>query len=102
MINFGDAIKKARIKKNLTQKNLADELNVTITHISYIENNRRNPSNEFLSRLCGLLDVPKEVLFWDAIVPDDLPIPREQFDIVISAKKIVGTFYESKSYDKRT
>ncbi len=97
-MNFGDAIKKARVNKNLTQKDLADKLNVTITHISYIENNRRNPSSEFLSRLCKILNVPKEVLLWDAIVPDDLPITPEQFDIVISAKKIVGAFYESESY----
>ena len=99
-MNFGDAIKKARIKKGLTQKEIAEKLDVTITHISYIENNRRKPSGEFLTRLCNLLYVPKEILIWDAIVPDDMPLAPSDFDIVASAKKIVEVFYGIENTEK--
>lgn len=102
MMNFGDAIKKARIKRDLTQKELAEKLGVTITHVSYLENNRRNPSNEFMGKLCNELNVPKEALLWDALIPDDLPLSPDDLKIVFGAKKIVEAFYGGEADKHKT
>lgn len=55
--SLGERIKNLRIKIGLTQEELAEKLNITSTHMGYIEQNRRKPSFEMLLRIAGALRV---------------------------------------------
>lgn len=54
---IGNRLKKARINKNLTQENLAEKLDVSITCLSRIECGKYEISLKRLDEICGLLDV---------------------------------------------
>ena len=60
--NVGNKIKKQRIEKNMTQKNLADALNVSNQLISKWETGESVPSIEYMDKLCTVLDVSLNVL----------------------------------------
>ena len=58
-LNFeqiGKNIRAARIQKNLTQEYLADTIDVNVSHISNIENNRVKVSLSTLVQICNALD----------------------------------------------
>ncbi len=58
---FGRKIKEYRKKKNLTQTQLAELVNVDDKHISCIENGKNFPSADLIERLATSLDVePKD------------------------------------------
>ena len=57
MCLIGQRIKKLRIQKNLTQKQLAKELNLSKSSISFYEKGDRNISIEVLIQLADFFDV---------------------------------------------
>lgn len=57
-MNFGKRIKELRLKAGLTQKELADKLDITDASVGMWENNRAKPRLDKLNQLCELLDVP--------------------------------------------
>ena len=62
MPNFTERLKELRIKNNMTQKNLAEKLNVTQTAINYWENGKREPSLEVLIKLAEFFQVSVDYL----------------------------------------
>lgn len=57
-------IKEARIENGLTQEQLAEMLNISPTHVKYIESGRRKPSIEILFALAQILSLSlDEVVF---------------------------------------
>lgn len=54
----GDKIKHYRHKRGLAQEELAAILNMSPTHLGYLEQNRRNPSLKTLRRVAKALKVP--------------------------------------------
>lgn len=62
-ILFGRKIKEYRKKKNLTQAQLAELVNVDDKHISCIENGKNFPSSELIGKLAASLDVEPKDLF---------------------------------------
>lgn len=57
-MNFGEKLKELRKEKGLSQKDLAEKLNVTQRTISYYENSTTAPSNaEIVTKLAVALDV---------------------------------------------
>ncbi|WP_096635873.1 helix-turn-helix domain-containing protein [Clostridium cochlearium] len=60
---LGDNIKKIMKDKRFTSKELADMVNVTPTHISYVINNKRDPSMELLSKIADVLGVSVNEFF---------------------------------------
>jgi transcriptional regulator with XRE-family HTH domain len=67
MMRFGAAIKKFRERADLTQKELADLLQVTPTYLSAIEHERKQPSFDLLKKTSDVLGIPREVIFWESI-----------------------------------
>lgn len=59
---IGKKIKKARCKKNLTQMELADILNMSYSYISYIETGRRHLSLETFVSIANELNVTADFL----------------------------------------
>jgi len=96
MINFGAIIKKYRELENITQKDLSDDVDITATYLSAIENDRKEPSLALLRKICGILDVPSEVLFWEAVELKD-GLNREDKKIIEGAKEIIKNYYENVS-----
>lgn len=59
---FGKKLAEVRSKKNITQENLAFEIGVDRTYISYIERGERNPSIYVLSKIAKALRVDSSEL----------------------------------------
>ena len=55
--NIGEAIKNSRIKKMMTQEELAEILDVTPTHIKHLESGHRKPSVPVLFTIAKTLDM---------------------------------------------
>ena len=60
---FGSNLKKLRLKKSLTQEQLAESLNLQVQTISFIENGRAFVSSEVYAKICNFFDVSLEVMF---------------------------------------
>lgn len=59
---LGAAIKTARQNKNLTQIQLAEQLNISLRHLQSLENEHKTPSYNLLIRMLDHLDIPLENL----------------------------------------
>jgi len=55
--SIGENIRKYRRKRNLTQKQLGELLELSNTYLSDIENNRTNPSIKTLKKVAKALEV---------------------------------------------
>lgn len=62
MVNFGNKLKELRLQAGLTQKQLAEKIQVTKSVISYYELQERNPSPEILIKLSGVFHVSTDFL----------------------------------------
>ncbi|MGE8025017.1 helix-turn-helix domain-containing protein [Staphylococcus pasteuri] len=75
MINIGNQINKLRVRKKLSQKDLAYILKISTTKVNKWENNEELPEIEMLVKLSEFFEVPIEQLltgnknkntnFWD-------------------------------------
>jgi transcriptional regulator with XRE-family HTH domain len=54
---LGENLRKLRLKKNMSQVDLATALNVDRAYISNIENGRMNPTLSTLEKIAGALGV---------------------------------------------
>ncbi|AWE07339.1 transcriptional regulator [Lysinibacillus sp. 2017] len=57
-------IKEIRLKKGITQVQMAEDLQITRQTINAIEKNKYNPSLELALKLVKYFDVPIEQLFY--------------------------------------
>lgn len=62
MVDFGNKLKKLRLQAGLTQKQLAEKIQVTKSVILYYELQERNPSPEILIKLSGIFHVSTDFL----------------------------------------
>lgn len=53
---FGEQLRNARLKAELTQEDLAFKAGVDRTYISQLENDKKSPTLDMLFRLCDALD----------------------------------------------
>ncbi len=71
-MNYGRAIRLARVARGMSQKDLAADAGVTNTYLSLIEKEHRTPSLDKLEAIARALDVPFPVLTFVAAEEDDL------------------------------
>lgn len=62
MVNFGNRLKTLRIKKKLTQQQLADLLGLTKSVISAYENGLRYPAYDVLIKIARIFKVSTDFL----------------------------------------
>lgn len=62
MVNFGNRLKTLRIKKKLTQQQLADLLGITKSVISAYENGLRYPAYDVLIKIARIFKVSTDFL----------------------------------------
>lgn len=60
---IGQRIRRERLAREMTQRELADAVDVGVPHISKIEADRENPSDELLRRIAKVLKVDADELF---------------------------------------
>ena len=56
-MTIGEKIKKTRVEKGLTQKELANRLNSSYVMVNQYENGKRNPKLETIKKIAKALDV---------------------------------------------
>jgi transcriptional regulator with XRE-family HTH domain len=59
---LGENLRKLRLKKDMSQVDLATALNVDRAYISNIENGRMNPTLSTLEKIAGALEIPMSEL----------------------------------------
>lgn len=98
MLCIGNTIRRLRIQKDISQKSLAKLTGLTPSYLSLLERGHREPSLAVIRRIASGLDVPEEVLIWDAVrLPSDLS--DEDRRVCEMAKLLVRRFYEVTEID---
>ncbi len=64
MLPIGLTIRSLRKKHELTQRELADRLGVTVVHVCNVENGKSSPSPELIEKFQKLWGVDLYVLAW--------------------------------------
>ena len=82
-MTFGEKIRKLRTEAGITQKELADKLNVTYQTVSKWENDTNEPDFSTLKELVKILNCTIEYLFDDQVV-----LLKEKTEIVENEKTI--------------
>jgi len=59
---IGQRIKKARLAKNMTQEDLAEQIDISVAFLSRVERGNSHINLKRLNQLCGLLDVTEGYL----------------------------------------
>jgi transcriptional regulator with XRE-family HTH domain len=92
MMRFGAAIKKFRERADLTQKELADLLQVTPTYLSAIEHGRKQPSLDLLKNASQALNIPREVIFWESIDWETVELDEYSQETLRRARWVIDEF----------
>lgn len=98
-MDIGNIIKQARIKKNLSQYQLADMLGTTQPMLAAYENNKRTPKLETLMRIAAALDtsvlslLPSEISEGSIIPsPEDRELLEAVSDLNTAGRKKVREY----------
>lgn len=67
---IGEKLRELRKKKNLTTREVAEDIGITHAYVSMIENGKV-PSLDKLKKLCDYYDVDVSYLFGDKAEPND-------------------------------
>lgn len=112
VINLGKRVQEARLLRNITQDQLAEQCNVTPKHISAIERGTSPGSVILLLNICNVLDITPNALFIDSLSigneAKDNIVPIQKHDIIIKYSKLTNSnpkFIDSAiehSYDEQT
>lgn len=83
-MDSGKKIKIARIKKNISQVQLAELLEITQPSLAAIESSKRTPKLETLSRIAAALDVSVLALLPSSIT-DGAIVPTQEESALLAA-----------------
>ncbi|MBB4823731.1 transcriptional regulator with XRE-family HTH domain [Sporosarcina luteola] len=93
---LGQRLKKLRIERNLTQKQLAEKIKVTHVSISGYENGNRYPDTDTLQRLADYFDVSTDYLLGRSeLLSHTIPIAGQE--VVLSPEELL-LFTELKKH----
>lgn len=77
MKTTGQSIKEQRLKKGLTQKELAENSGVSLRALSNYEKDLRDPALDVILKLCHTLDIPIAVLAKDTDLLNKISINHD-------------------------
>lgn len=72
-MKLGSAIKSLRRETAITQKAFANQLGITNSYLSQVENERKVPSLDLLRNICNQLKISVPMLIMFAMEPEDIP-----------------------------
>jgi len=94
-MNFGQKLRQLRIKKGLTQQQLAEKLGYkTNSYISDVESGHFIPSREKLKKIAKALDVPFKVL-------EDMLLESRLEALGIKEPELISLFKDIPSLPKK-
>jgi len=92
VVNLGKRIQEARLLRNITQDQLAEQCGVTPKHVSAVERGTSPGSVVLLLNICNILDITPNTLFIDAFNKDneakDNIIPIEKHSVFFKYSKL--------------
>jgi len=71
-MNIGEAIKFCRSRRKLTQAELAKRSDVSVSYLSMLEKDKRDPSLKTIEKIAGGLGIPASLLVLIAVDPREL------------------------------
>lgn len=81
--SIGAKIRTSRLKKNLTQENLAEKLDISTSFMSRIENGAAMAGFETYCEICNILDITLDYLTEDLILPAKKKRCEKEFSTAI-------------------
>ena len=63
-MNLGNAIQMCRVRKGLSQAQLAKAADCSVSYLSMLENSKRDPTLSTIQKIASALGVPLEILFF--------------------------------------
>jgi transcriptional regulator with XRE-family HTH domain len=63
-MDIGSAIQLCRTKRKLSQTELANRADLSVSYLSLLERSKRDPPLSTIQRIAGALNVPIEILFF--------------------------------------
>ena len=78
-MDIGKVIKTIRQEKNIKQKELAEGCNISITYLSQIENNKKDPAISKLIEISKYLKIPLPIIFFMALEDNDIAPKKRDF-----------------------
>lgn len=85
-MNVGQAIRLCRTQRKVSQTDVAQKASCSVSYLSMLENNKRDPTLSTLTKIAGALRVPIGVLFF---------LAAEQEDLGSVDKKLTGALAQS-------
>jgi transcriptional regulator with XRE-family HTH domain len=88
-MELGKAIKQIRVEiSKQNQLDFATGVGITQTHLSQVENGKKNPSQGLLKKIAAHVKIPANVIALYALTEDDVPDnKKEAFNVLIPAIK---------------
>lgn len=71
-MNVGQAIKMCRTRRGVSQTDLAHRVDCSVSYLSMLENNKRDPTLSTLTKIAHGLNVPMGILFFLAADREEL------------------------------
>ena len=82
-MKIGSIIKAERKKRGLSQNQLAARCSITVTYLSLIENDKKEPTVSLLRTIAENLNLPLPILIFMSLDDEDIPESiKEFFNIV--------------------
>ena len=90
MVDFGNTLKKLRLEAGYTQQQLADQLGVTKSVVSYYELQARYPSPEVLVKIATVFHVSTDYLL-GLERGETISLAGLDNDDIVLIKKMIGS-----------
>ncbi|MGN0290923.1 MAG: helix-turn-helix domain-containing protein [Lachnospiraceae bacterium] len=76
-VKIGEKIKRARKASGLTQREMAKKLGLAYSTYSNYENNHREPDLDTINKICAILGIDKDALFYDFLSTDEIEFSKK-------------------------
>lgn len=96
-MNVGQAIRLCRTRRKASQTDVARKANCSVSYLSMLENNKRDPTLSTLRRIAGALHVPIGVLFVLAAEQDDLGSVNKELTGAITQSALASLSHRTGS-----
>ena len=99
-MNLGKAIKLCRTQKNMSQAELAELADISVSYLSLLERSKRDPNFSTVEKIASALKVPFSILMFLAAENDELSDVNPELAEKLShtaLKLIRASAYENSS-----
>lgn len=98
-MNLGKSIHTLRKRKNLSQDEFSNLVDIDQSYLSLIENNRKKPSIKLLEKISERTDIPLPVIMFFSLSESDVKKEkRELFNMMFpKIKEMVSVIFEEEN-----